>query len=83
MQSSAERKSSMANARTRATERYHRKVGLVNKSFKLRKEDADAFKSACEAAGISQASQITKMIRTFVAEQKNNKLEGDEAGISF
>lgn len=60
----------MANAQTKATEKYHRKIGLINKTFKLQKDDVEAFRSACEAAGVSQASQITKMIRAFVDEQR-------------
>ena len=60
----------MSNAQTKATEKYHKKVGLINKTFKLKKTDVDAFVSACEAAGVSQASQITKMMREFVNAQK-------------
>ena len=60
----------MANAQTIATEKYHKKVGLINKTFKLKKADADAFAAACAEAGVSQASQITKMMREFVNAQK-------------
>ena len=60
----------MANARTKATEKYHQKIGLINKTFKIKRDDAEAFKSACEAAGVSQASQITKMMREFVEKQR-------------
>lgn len=52
----------MANAQTIATKKYHKKIGLINKTFKLKKKDVDFFVSSCEAAGISQASQITRMM---------------------
>ena len=51
-------------------ERYHKKVGWVSKSYKLKQADIDAFADACAKAGVSQAGQITKMMREFV-EQVN------------
>ena len=58
----------MANVQTKATDKYQKKVGLMTKGFKLRKTDVDAFAAACDAAGVSQASQITKMMRHFGAD---------------
>jgi len=46
-------------------ERYHKKVGWVSKSYKLKQADIDAFAKACEKAGVSQAGQLTKMMREF------------------
>lgn len=54
------------NTQTRATDKYQKKVGLIAKTFKLKKEVADAFKDACAAAGVSQAAQITKMMEEFI-----------------
>lgn len=62
------------NTQTRATEKYHAKVGLISKSYKLKRELADEFAAACEKAGVSQASQISKMMREFI-EQVNNTTE--------
>ena len=55
----------MGNSQTKATARYQKKVGLINKGFKLRKTDTEAFAAACEAAGISQAAKVTRMMRMF------------------
>lgn len=55
----------MANSQTKATAKYQKKVGLINKGFKLRREDVEIFVESCEKAGVSQASQITKMMRLF------------------
>lgn len=63
------------NAQTMASARYQKKMGYVSKSFKLKEEDVKAFKIACEAAGVSMASQITAMMRQFVAD-----VNGQEAG---
>lgn len=56
------------NVQTRATSKYQKKVGIIAKSFKIKKELADEFAAACEKAGVSQASQISKMMREFIEE---------------
>ena len=48
-----------ANAQTKATAKYQQKVGLVSKSYKLRKEIVDAYAAACKKAGVSAAGQLT------------------------
>ena len=54
------------NAQTLATERYQKKAGYFTKGFKIKRELADEFAAACEKAGISQAAQISKMMREFI-----------------
>ena len=60
----------MPTAQTKATDKWQKKVGIISKSFKLKKELTEEFKEACEKAGVSQASQISKMMREFIDEQK-------------
>ena len=60
----------MPKAQTKATDKWQKKVGIISKSFKLKKELTDEFKEACEKAGGSQAAQISKMMREFIDEQK-------------
>lgn len=55
-----------AKPQTVASRKYQQKVGLIAKSFKLRKELADRFAMACEKAGVSQAAQISKMMEDFI-----------------
>ena len=59
------------NAQTIASAKYHEKAGYINKSYKLKKEVADAFADACDKVGVSKASQITKMMNEFI--QETNK----------
>lgn len=54
------------NAQTIATDKYQKKAGYMTKGFKIKKELADEFAIACDKAGVSQASQITKMMREFI-----------------
>lgn len=56
------------NTQTKATDKYQKKAGIIAKAFKLKKETAEAFKEACDKAGVSQAGQITKMMNEFIKE---------------
>ena len=50
--------------------KWNEKNGLVSKSYKLQKEIADAFSETCERVGVSQKSQIEKMMMQFVKENE-------------
>jgi len=55
---------------TVATQKYTQKVGLISKSYKLKKSLTDEFAKACDSAGVSQAAQISKMMEEFIKSQK-------------
>ena len=55
------------NAQTKATEKYQKKAGLINKSFKLKKEVVEEFKETCTALGVSQASALTGLMKQFIS----------------
>lgn len=50
----------------RPQDRWNRKAGYVSKSYKLKKAIVETFADACEKAGVSQASQLTKMMQEFI-----------------
>ena len=56
----------MANAATRATARYHKKKGLISKSYKLNREIVEMFAEACENAETSQAKELTKFMKRYI-----------------
>lgn len=58
------------NPQTIASEKYQKKAGYMVKGFKIKREVAEEFVSACEKAGVSQAAQITKMMQEFIAKNK-------------
>lgn len=60
--------------KTRPQDKWDAKAGLMSKSYKLKREVVEQFASACEAAGVSQAGQITKMMNEFIEEM--NQKEG-------
>ena len=51
---------------TQATARYHKKKGLISKSYKLDREIADMFAEACENAETSQAKELTKFMKRYI-----------------
>ena len=55
---------------TVATGKYEKKVGLISKSYKLKREVVEAFSEACEIRGTSQAAELTKFMRQFIEETK-------------
>ena len=60
-----------ANSQTVASDKWAKKVGVVAKSYKLKKDVAESFAAACKKAGVSQAGQLTKMMNEFI--DKANK----------
>jgi hypothetical protein len=57
---------------TIATEKYNKKVGLMNKSYKLRRSVVEEFAKACETAGVSQSGQLTEMMTSFIKKVNEN-----------
>lgn len=55
---------------TIATKKYEKKAGFMSKSYKLRKEIVEQFAEACEKAGVSQAGQLSEMMKQFAEEVK-------------
>ena len=55
---------------TIATKKYEDKAGLMSKSYKLKREVVDQFAEACDRAGVSQAAQLSKMMKDFIEKQK-------------
>lgn len=61
------------NKNTVRVDRYQKKAGYKVKGFKLKGDVAERFANACDKMGVSQASQITKMMEQFIQEVENEK----------
>lgn len=55
-----------ASKQTLRSQRYQDKAGWVSKSYKLKKEIVEGFADACRTAGVSQAGQISKMMKEYI-----------------
>ena len=56
----------MGPSATEATSRYHKKKGLISKSYKLERDTVEAFAEACENAETSQAKELSKFMRRYI-----------------
>ena len=54
------------SAATAATAKYHAKVGLISKSYKLNRELVEAFAEACEEKERSQAAVLTAYMVYYI-----------------
>ena len=53
---------------TIATEKYAKKVGLISKSYKLKKELTEDFAEACAKRNTSAAAALTELMEKFIEE---------------
>lgn len=60
-------------SQTIASKKYQKKAGIMAKSYKLKRELVDQFSKACEIAGVSQAGQLSKMMKEFIEEVEASK----------
>lgn len=51
---------------TKANDKYQKKIGLIAKSFKLRKELVDKFADTCHRVGVGQAATISQFMEQFI-----------------
>jgi len=56
----------METPATRATARYHKKIGLISKSYKLDSETVEMFAEACENIETTQAKELSKFMKRFI-----------------
>lgn len=61
----------ISKANTRATAKYQAKIGLVAKTYKLKADIVNNFKTACELSGESQAAALTRFMVEY-AEKNGN-----------
>lgn len=59
-----------ANSQTKSTEKWQKKAGYKVKSFKLKQSLVEEFEETCKKINVSQASQISKMMKDFI---ENNR----------
>ena len=57
----------------RPQDKWNAAHGLVTVSYKLTKSIADEFSEACKAAGVSKKSQLEKMMREFIKQNKKKR----------
>ena len=56
-------------------ERWQKKVGYISKTYKLKKDLVEEFASTCERLEVSQASQLTAMMKEFIERNREVNTE--------
>lgn len=67
----------MSSSQSQATRRYEAKVGLISRSYKLKKDLVIAFKEACLRANRSQSSVLSQAMEEFI--KLHPKLDSDSS----
>lgn len=57
------------NLQTIASKKYHEKVGIKSKSYKLKASLTDAFATKCNEKGESQASVLTRLMNMYINDE--------------
>lgn len=60
--------SAMEEKKVRAQDRWDEKAGMVPKTYKVKKDDAEAFAAACKAQGVAVGVTLSRLMRQY-AEQ--------------
>ena len=60
----------MEEKKIRPQDKWNKKAGLISKSYKLKKDLVEEFAMACEKTGVSQAGQLSKMMREIIDSNK-------------
>lgn len=68
----------MTKAQTIASRKYNAKVGIIAKSFRLKKDLCESFKEACEQNGESQAGVITALMKGYIEKTKKENAGVEE-----
>ncbi len=56
---------------TVATRKYEEKIGMISKSYKLRKELVDEFAEAAKAQGSNQSKELSRMMQEYINKWKD------------
>lgn len=63
----------MEEKRKRPQDKWDAKAGVISKTYKVNKKVAEEFQEVCKKAGVAMGTQLTKMMKEFI---EQNKKEG-------
>jgi len=58
---------------TVANAKYQAKIGMVAKTYKLKQELVDDFKTVCDKAGESQSSVLSRLMREYIESKEEDE----------
>ncbi|OUO80805.1 hypothetical protein B5F53_03635 [Blautia sp. An249] len=60
----------MEEKRKRPQDKWDAKAGMISKTYKVNKKVAEEFQEACKKAGVAMGTQLTKMMKDFIEQNK-------------
>lgn len=60
----------MEEKKSRAQDKWDAKAGMISKSYKVKKEAADAFAAACKEQGVSIGIKLSELMMEYVNSRK-------------
>lgn len=56
--------------KSRPQDKWDAKAGMISKTYKVNKKVAEEFREACEKADVAMGTQLTKMMKDFIEQNK-------------
>lgn len=60
----------MEEKRKRPQDKWDAKAGMIPKTYKVNKKVAEEFREACKKADVAMGTQLTKMMKDFIEQNK-------------
>lgn len=60
----------MEEKRKRPQDKWDAKAGMISKTYKVNKKVAEEFRDACKKADVAMGTQLTKMMKDFIEQNK-------------
>ena len=60
----------MEEKRKRPQDKWDAKAGMISKTYKVNKKVAEVFRGACKKADVAMGTQLTKMMKDFIEQNK-------------
>ncbi len=60
----------MEEKRKRPQDKWDAKAGMISKTYKVNKKVAEEFREACKKADVAMGTQLTKMMKDFIEQNK-------------
>lgn len=60
----------MTEKKQRPQDKWDAKAGMIAKTYKVKKDDAEAFAEVCKANGVALGIKLSELMRQYVEQNK-------------
>ena len=62
--------------KSRPQDKWDAKAGMISKTYKVKKDTADAFKTACEKSNVAIGIQLTRLMEEYIQKVEKQSSSG-------